>query len=184
MRKLAFVLACSAIAGLACAQNIFDTSGNTTMGTASVITRLNQGFFSGIGVGNLNPANDVDFYSIHLYQNDLLTVAITPLMNHLTSPEVELGLFDGSGHLLSLDAGNSGNGFQALGSTVASADGTYFIGVTGYGDDGFVGHHTQQGQYQIVVGVSPVPEPASIAALGVGLVCVARRRRSTKGGIR
>jgi hypothetical protein len=175
MRLYAFACAMLAATGACLAQTIVDTEPNNTIATASLIVRT-PGYFSGVGIGALNYAGDVDFYSIQ----------VTPLMNGNTSPEIEAGIFDQSGDLLSLDTGSSGNGFQAIVSYAPTVSGTYYIGVTGSGDDQFIGDHTQQGPYQIVVGITPaaVPEPASLAGMGLGLVFLARKRINRKGAAR
>jgi hypothetical protein len=185
MRLYAFACAMLAATGACLAQTIVDTEPNNTIATASLIVRT-PGYFSGVGIGALNYAGDVDFYSIQVTNTELLTAAITPLMNGNTSPEIEAGIFDQSGDLLSLDTGSSGNGFQAIVSYAPTVSGTYYIGVTGSGDDQFIGDHTQQGPYQIVVGITPaaVPEPASLAGMGLGLVFLARKRINRKGAAR
>lgn len=56
---------------------------------------------------------------------------------------------------------------------VAQYSGTYYLSVQGSGTD--------TGSYDLLMtGLNPVPEPASMAALGAGVLWMARRRRSKK----
>jgi hypothetical protein len=129
------------------------------------------------------------------------------------SPDTVLGLFDSSGTNL-LEINDDSGGYiltivftedggifvspdlssdypysepWALGSTLRAsipADGTYYLAVTGFGDDDFVGAHAETGAYALLVGVATVPEPGS-ATLAIAIVmCVpgrlVRRYRSAR----
>ena len=143
-------------------------------------------------------ANDVDFYRLELSAGDVLSAMTAPLTSLPTdygAPDTMLGLFDSGGTLLLLDddSGDTGNDadgvlasdhpfVSAAGNTIfgsalraeITTSGTYYLGVTGFGDNNFVGTHGESGSYALLVGV---PEPSTVVLLVTSLSALALVRR-------
>jgi hypothetical protein len=137
-------------------------------------------FTAQIGIGELLAA-DVDFYRLNLREGQFLSAMTAPLgdmPSSFRSPDTVLGLFDESGVSLIVgdDAGDHSEspihpfltsdspyatddeGFPELyGSGIRAlipADGTYYLGVTGYQDDDFLGNHIEVGRYAKLNGIA------------------------------
>jgi hypothetical protein len=126
---------------------------------------------------------DVDFYRLDLNAGDVLSAMTAPLDSLSASfdyPDTMLGLFDSSGANLLVendDAGGYGESsldedlesdfprdegpFGSALRALVPVDGTYYLAVTGYEDDDFVGEHLEFGDYALLVGVS-APEPGGV----------------------
>lgn len=89
--------------------------------------------------------------------------------------DARLGLFGGPGNTL-LDS--NGDAVPTI-TAVADGLGRALLAVTGLGDANFTGTHAEVGNYTLSIVPFIVPEPASIslAALGVAIVAMFRRRR-------
>lgn len=170
------------IAGLACVSALsqavmFESEPNDTLATADMILRGGPGPMSEVALATLAAGpGDVDFYAIRLEAGETLTAITTPLGNAtFTSPDTFMALFDSSGELRFNDDG--GNGFGSAFRHTVTATGTYWIGVTGFGDRDFTGgDHLEAGDYTLTVSV--VPEPATMTALALGAAALLRRRRA------
>jgi hypothetical protein len=99
----------------------------------------------------------------------------------LFSQDPETGEFVRVGPDLSSDfPGNEFGGYASALRALIPVDGSYYLAVTGYGDEGFEGAHSEFGAYALLVGVAAVPEPASLALLTLAAVRpMFRRRRRT-----
>jgi hypothetical protein len=138
-------------------------------------------------------ANDVDYYALNLTQGQIVSFLTAPLEDLPFSfdvPDTLIGLFNSSGTEIASndDAGDEGlNDLNPdLGSdnpianatnviwgsamrVLVPATGVYYLGVTGYGDDGFTGGHSEFGKYGLLVGtVTPsAPTPGDFDNNGV-----------------
>lgn len=172
MRKTALV---GTLVVLASAANaiIVETEPNDTFATANTIVR-GSAPWSDVGMINLGAGGgDVDFFEVRLLVGETITAITTPMEIQFEDPDTVLGIFDSSGALLDFndDAGGLGSAIR----WTATYTGTHYLGITGYPDFDFIGDHGQDGDY--VLTVSIVPEPATLLALGAGIVALAARRR-------
>jgi hypothetical protein len=162
-----------------------------------------------VAVNNLvsGEIGDVDFFAVYLNEGDVLTAMTAPLgdlSGSFSVPDTLLAIFDAQGNLilvnddsgdansgshpsvLGLDSDNPSGDEDIYGSALhffAQTAGLYYIGVTGYGDNNFVGDHSESGRYALLVGVygqfTPpvIPEPASATLLTLAAAALTRRRR-------
>jgi hypothetical protein len=130
---------------------------------------------------------DVDFYQLTLSAGQVLSAMTAPLNflpSSFSTPDTLVGLFDSDGKLVVVNDDAGDTGFSELDENLGSdnptvpeaifgsairalipEDGVYYLGVTGFQDDAFVGDHVEFGRYALLIGVA-IPEPGSLL-LGV-----------------
>lgn len=154
---------------------LFESEPNDNLASADAFTRAAPGPWADLAVANLF-AGDVDYYSLQLYAGDTVTLSVTAVP-FSSSFDTYMGFFDPSGTLLEADDDDG----VALTSSIQrdiTVTGVYYIALTGFGDPDFNGSgHTEAANYYLTASVAPVPEPATMTALGLGAIALIRRRK-------
>jgi len=97
------------------------------------------------------------------------------------SNDTELGLFDSNGNLIISDDDGGSGLLSLINSPAGLPGGTYYLALGGFNttfDNGFVATGGTNGGAYVINGLNTVPEPASLAVLGVASMLFARRRRA------
>ncbi|TWT41022.1 hypothetical protein RAS1_37130 [Phycisphaerae bacterium RAS1] len=179
----AAVLGLSSIAALA-NPPLVEAEPNNTYPTANFTPKFTYPFGGVARDGHIAPG-DVDFISFDFVAGDYITAAIydwtaLPLDglnndgNEVIDNDSFMGVFAPGGALADIDD-DAGPGFLSAIHFYAPTSGTYAFAISGFGDGGFVGNHGENYDYKFVVGVNPIPEPASLALLGLGAMLLRRR---------
>lgn len=131
-------------------------------------------------VGELSSSSDVDMFKFWAPVGSLLTANTMSAVLETSSADTVVTLYDSGGSVLATndDIRFSGDTFMTGGSLYgfdslilnyeAGYTGVYYLGVSGF----------DSGRYDLLLsGLSPVPEPATLAVLGIGTLALLRRRR-------
>lgn len=140
-------------------------------------------------VGSLSANGQNDYYSFTAQMGSLITANAQSQRVYSGGTVVDsvIDLLDSSGNLLvsNNNISYSGNSFMGASGQYgtdsliqnfeALYSGTYYLRIR-------ASSSTDVGSYQLLLtGLNPVPEPATMAALGAGVLWMARRRRKSQG---
>lgn len=182
MIKVALFTGLALAAGAAHAGLISESEPNNTLGTADFVGSFGAPGGSAIVDGSIGN-NDVDWFSFTL--TDTATLSVFAAYSGTAGADGVMQLVSGT-DVIAFDD-DSGIGFMPSLQYANLAAGTYYVGLSGFGDAGsgsvdsdelFDGlGHQENFSYKLVLGFTVVPAPASVAMLGFGGVLIVRRRR-------
>jgi len=181
--KLICMMAIAGVASFAGAQTFSEVESNNTLGTANDIGTFDIPGGSVLISGILGDA-DVDWYAFTL--DNVASLSVFAVFSDDADADGVMQLVTAGGDVIDFDD-DSGIGFMPAIQATDLAAGTYYIGLSGFGDadstsvdtdvllngDG----HTENFGYKISVGFSIVPSPSTAALLGLGGLVGLRRRR-------
>lgn len=171
------------VAGAASAQFMSEVESNNTLATANNIGTFSQPGGSMLIDGSIT-VGDVDWFSFTL--SDTASLAVFAGFSAGAGADGVMQLVDSSGVVLAFDD-DSGVGLMPALQVTSLAAGTYFIGMSGFGDAGpssvgttniFDGlGHQESFVYKLTIGATVIPTPGALAMLGMGGLVAVRRRR-------
>lgn len=171
------------VAGAASAQFFSEVESNNTLATANFVGSFSQPGGSVLIDGTIT-VGDVDWFSFTL--NDTASLAVFAGFSNSSSADGVMQLVNSSGVVIAFDD-DSGIGFMPALQVASLAAGTYYIGMSGFGDAGsssvgttnvFDGlGHQENFAYKLTLGVTVIPAPGAMALLGLGGLVATRRRR-------
>lgn len=154
---------------------------NGTIATATAI-----GALSGVDLtlaGAISATNDVDLFSVELQAGTQLSAQVST-QGLSSSLDTYLRLFDAAGTQIAFDD-DSGPGTNSQLARAISTSGTYYLGVTAYGNSGYNpvtgtgGSGSSTGAYSLIVGTSQPDGNDTIAtAIALGSLTEAGATRS------
>ncbi len=162
---------------------ISESEDNNTLATANDL-----GIFSAPGgtvaIDGVIGDNDVDWFSFTI--NDLASLSFFAGFSATSGADGVMQIVTAGGDVIAFDD-DSGIGLMPAIQIVDLTAGTYYMGISGFGDVGFgsvdsdeladgIGHAQNFG-YKISVGFTIIPAPGALALLGMGGLIVSRRRR-------
>lgn len=186
------VLSLAAAASAASSQPLIEAEGNNTVPTANFVAAAFYPF-GGVAIDGALVPGDVDYFSFDLTQGDQVGVAVydfrsaqgtNPTPPGGTSPGTPgvggldslLGVFGPGGVYFGADDDDN-IAFLSSYQLNIPTTGRWSFAVSGFGDPNFDGvGHTQNGTYKLAFVINQVPEPASLALLGLGAALLLRRR--------
>lgn len=181
--KIFLAVSAVAAAGLAANGQVFSESeSNNTLATANSGGTFDAPGGSILFDGQISEG-DVDWFSFSL--SNTAGLAVFAVFSANAGADAVMQVVDSSGIVIAF-ADDSLGLLPSL-QLMDLAAGTYFVGVSGFGDgnassvgtsDVFDGlGHDEDFVYKLSVGASVVPSPASLAMLGLGGAMMVRRRR-------
>ena len=96
-----------------------------------------------------------------------------------STPDTILGQYDSLGTLIQTDD-DSGVGLLSQLIVTVPANGTLFLGVTGFSDFDLIGRHDDSGSYSLSLQAVPEPTGICLGLFGVIVFFVARRQFSVE----
>lgn len=182
MRKIACAIAL-VLGGSAWAGAFSEVESNNTLGTANGL-----GLFSAPGgsviIDGVLGDNDVDWFSFTL--SDTASLSVFAGFSFTSGADGVMQIVSSGGDVIAFDDDSGIGAMPAIQIDSLSA-GTYYVGLSGFGDadassvdtdelfDGM--GHAENFAYKLSIGFTIIPAPSAMALLGMGGLVISRRRR-------
>ncbi len=183
MRVTTLLAAVAVSTGAASAQFFSEIESNNTLATANFVGAFGVPGGSVLVDGAIG-LGDADWFSFTL--TDTASLAVFAGFSSTAGADGVMQLVDSNGIVIGFDDDN-GVGLMPALQVESLAAGTYYVGISGFGDsfsssvgttDVFDGlGHEETFAYKLTIAATVVPAPASLAMLGLGGAFAARRRR-------
>lgn len=170
-------------AGACFAGTYSEVESNNTLGTANWIGAYSAPGGSLIIDGSIQEG-DVDWFEFTL--NDDASLSVFAAFAFGSGADGVMQLVSDAGDVIAFDD-DSGVGLMPAIQLETLTAGTYYIGLSGFGDVGSSSvdsdeladglGHSENFQYKMTVGFSVVPAPGTLALAGLGGMALTRRRR-------
>ncbi|MEL6739316.1 MAG: pre-peptidase C-terminal domain-containing protein [Planctomycetota bacterium] len=188
--KICAAAALCAASGIASAALVVESEPNDVIAMANDLGTFGPPGDAVVIDGTIT-GGDVDWFEFTITSASPLTVAAA--FDPTLAGDGQMMLVDSSGVVLAFDDDSNIGLMPSLQITGLTA-GTYYIGISGFADVGIFDDptgttdifdglqddgsaHGEEFMYKMTLGMNIVPTPASAALLGLGGLCMVRRRR-------
>jgi hypothetical protein len=182
--RITLMLAAAAMGtSVASAQFMTEVESNNTLATANSIGNFTAPGGSMLVDGTI-VQGDVDWFSFTL--DNTASLAVFAAFSTGAGADGVMQLVDAAGVVIGFND-DDGIGLMPALQAESLAAGTYYIGLSGFGDQGAAsvgttniftgGNHDENFAYKLTFGFTVIPAPGALAMLGFGGALMARRRR-------
>jgi hypothetical protein len=160
--------------------NFFETEPNNSLLTANPVPFFFTSEFpfqSWVNIGGALSPGDVDYFQFTFTFSVIFEAFAADGTPAINDNDSVLGLFNNAGELLHFNDDASPGFTMSTLLPVALEAGTYYLAISGGGDNGFIGNHQEDFAYGIQIALFAVPAPGALPLLGAAIALGPARRR-------